>query len=508
MAGVLAALSNRPDEVVIRWQEGALGRRELFSAIVSSASVLRGQGIGPGHTVAILAESNSPMMLFVRYAANLLGATVVYLRSTNAASSVESLPDDQQLAILHETAASLLAVDPAHVERGRRLCAALDRPIDIATYASGYDMIDLSAGASDVPPDLPIAADARAVITYTTGTTGRPKGICRSFRAWNYAVATMLDAEQTVMLVTTPLSHTVGPIADAILTSGGTLQVLAGFEPGIVLDSIAAHRITRVFWATPQIYQLLDHPRLATTDLSSLKTLMYGGIPAAPARLQQAAETLGPVLVQSYGTTECWEIASLGHGDHSDEQRLASVGRPSGQADIVVRDPDTGAEVPAGDIGEICVSSPGLLTEYFRDPARTAHSLRGKWFHTGDLGYLDRDGYLYLVDRLQHRIKFDGVNVYPAEVEKTLLTHPAIAQAAVFGVLDADRIERVHAAIVLKPAMAVTTESLRDYVRERMTPRHAPDVLHRYDDLPVIGSGKIDKQRLHREVTSISGSAG
>ncbi|WP_280376985.1 AMP-binding protein [Nocardia wallacei] len=498
---ILSALTERPDDIVIDWPGGGHTRRQCADAIVSTAGVLARSGIGPGHTVAVLAGSNSPLMLFARHAANLIGAAVVYLRSTNAASSLEPLPDDQQLGILRETGASFLAVDAAHLERARRLRAALDHRLHIGAYGGGAGAVDLAAGGTP-PAPYPAAAGDLAVITYTTGTTGRPKGICRSYRAWRYAVETMLGDEHTVMLVTTPLSHTVGPIADAVLTAGGRLHVLAGFEPGAVLRALAARRVTRVFWATPQVYQVLDHPDLSGTDLSSLNTLMYGGIPASPERLAQAVDVLGPILVQSYGTTECWEIGRLEREDHTDARRRGSVGRPSWQARVVVRDPDTGRDLATGEVGEICVSSPGMLTEYFRDPERTANTLRGNWFHTGDLGYLDADGYLYLVDRLQHRIKFDGVNVYPAEVEKTLLTHPAVAQAAVFGAPDADRVERIHAAVVLKPSADATADALREHVRDRMSPRHAPAVVRFRGELPVIGSGKIDKQLLRREAAA------
>ncbi|WP_290053858.1 AMP-binding protein, partial [Nocardia nova] len=349
VAKILSALSDRPDDIAIDWPGGGQTRRQCAAAIVSAAGALSRSGIGPGHTVAVLAASNSPMMLFVRHAANLVGAAVVYLRSTNAASSLEPLPDDQQFAILRETGATFLAVDAAHLERAQRLRAALDHRLDVGAYGGGDGAIDLAARNSGTPPGpFPAAADDLAVITYTTGTTGRPKGICRSYRAWQYAVETMLGDERTVMLVTTPLSHTVGPIADAVLTAGGRLHVLAGFEPGAVLRALATQRITRVFWATPQVYQLLDHPDLPATDLSSLNTLMYGGIPASPERLAQAVGVLGPILVQSYGTTECWEIGRLEREDHTDARRRGSVGRPSWQARVVVRDPDTGRDLPAG----------------------------------------------------------------------------------------------------------------------------------------------------------------
>ncbi|WP_433598107.1 AMP-binding protein [Nocardia sp. CA-135953] len=503
VTSILDALSDRPDEVAIRWRDGTFTRQECAKAIRTAADVLRRHGVGPGHTVAVLAESNSPMMLFVRHAANSVGAAVVYLRSTNAASSVQPLPDDQQFAILRETGATFLAVDGAHLARAHELRARLGHPLRLGAYGGGPEVLDLAAGESGTPTtDVAVADDDLAVITYTTGTTGRPKGICRSFRAWNYAITTMLDDACTRMLVTTPLSHTVGPMADAVLTAGGALHVLEGFDPGTVLEIIATHRITKVFWATPQVYQLLDHPDLGATDLSSLNTLMYGGIPAAPGRLAQAVAALGPVLVQSYGTTECWEIGCLDRADHTDEQRLASVGRPSADAEVVIRDPDTGADAAAGEVGEICVRSPGILTEYFRDPQRTAQTLRDGWFHTGDLGYFDTDGYLFLVDRLQHRIKFDGVNIYPAEVEKTLQAHPAVAQAAVFGVVDDDRVERIHAAVVPRSGTSVTAEALRAHVTELMSPRHAPAVVEFRRELPIIGSGKIDKQRLRREAAA------
>ncbi|MGW5520250.1 AMP-binding protein [Nocardia africana] len=499
---LLHTLAKNPDEIAVQWSGGILRRGDIVRGVTDTARALRARGVRSGAVVAVLAESNSPVMLVARYAANLLGAAVVYLRSSNAASSVRPLPVDQQSQLVAETLPRVLVTDDAHAEAGR----ALTDPHAgaIAVLAVGAQPVPGGADSGELPTGpAPFDPEELATITYTSGTTGRPKGICRSYRAWTHAIRTMAMSADTVLLVTTPLSHTVGPMADAALLCGARLRVLAGFTPEGVLDAIENDRVTRVFWATPQVYALLDHPRVAQADLSSLRTLMYGGIPASPARLRQAVELLGPVLVQSYGTTECWEICSLSPDDHRHPRLLHTVGRPSPGVSVVIRDLDTGRPAGDGEVGELCVRSDGVLTRYFGDPDRTAAVLRDGWYHTGDLGFRDPDGYLHLVDRAANMIKHNGVKVFPAEVQTVLTTHPAVAQAAVFGVRDADDVEHVYAVVVPRGDAEVDGAGLRDYVGTLMSPLHAPAAVEFRAELPTIGSGKIDVQRLRSEARPV-----
>ncbi len=507
-ARILAALSARPDRPALWWRGRESTAGDLRRSIEAAGQAMRDAGIDSASTVAILTESNSPDMLAARYAANLLGASVFHLRSTNAVSSLAHAHEESQSAMLRETECALVVTDAATIDRARALAARLDHPPRLAAFAPlGPDVVDLTAVPGQDPSPWPaIDQEELAIITYTSGSTGQPRGIGRSFRAWQHAVSTTADmTDEPRMLVTTPLSHTVGPMADAALATGGMLFLYQDFEPGAVLEAIAEHRISRVFWAAPQIYQVLDHPTLGQTDTSSLSLILYGGTPASRDRLAQGLRVFGPVFVQTYGTTETWEIGTLSRQDHLDPALLGSSGCPSPGTRVVVRDPDTGTELPAGETGEICVQSPGMLNGYWNDPVLTARTLSGGWFRTGDLGYFDERGYLHLIDRLAHVIKYNGVKVYPTAVENALLRHPDVAQAAAFGVADSDRVEHVHAAVVPRAGRAVTEAELRQHIALSLSAEYVPHVITLRSELPFISSGKLDKQRLKREALERQG---
>lgn len=500
---IVDTLSQQPGRDALWWRGQRISAGRFRSLICAAARTMRDQGIGRGDIVAILTASNSPDMLITRYAVNLIGAAAIHLRSINAASSAEMLPIEPQLQILRETSARLLATDSPSLSRAIEIRADLNSPLVLAAVADlGPEAVDLTAsGGDDAPPDPPaVAADDLAIITYTSGTTGQPKGICRSFRAWGQAVSTTEFPEREPrILVTTPLSHTVGPMVDAVLVSGGTIFLQEGFDPGEMLSSIARHRITRVFVAAPQIYQLLDHPARKFADFSSLRQIIYGGTSASPRRLGQAVRAFGPVLVQTYGTTETWEIGTLSQREHLDPALLGTSGRQSPAARVVIRDPDNDQELPPGAVGEVCVQSPGMLTCYWKDEELTARALRGGWFHSGDLGYYDQVGYIHLVGRIADVIKYSGVKVYPIEVENALLEHPGIAQAVVCGVRDSDDVEWVTAAVVLRPGWQVTADEVRAQAAGQLSQLHAPAVVTFREAMPLAGSGKPDKKLLRAE---------
>jgi fatty-acyl-CoA synthase len=286
-------------------------------------------------------------------------------------------------------------------------------------------------------------------------------------------------------------------MVDGVLAAGGTVILHEHFDPGEVLRAVDTHRVSWAFLAAPHIYQLLDHPDLATTDLSALRQVVYGGCPASPTRLAEAVRVFGPVLRQSYGTTETWGITALTPPEHLEPALLGTVGRPLPGVRVAVRDPDSGRDLAPGETGEVCVRSPSMMDGYWADPDLTATVLRDGWVHTGDLGYLDDRGYLHLVDRIADVIKAGGIKVHPADVEKALTAHPAVAQAAVYGARDADEVEHVYAAVVLRPdATGTTVDDLRTHVAGTLSPRHAPDAITFCAGLPLTGTGKPDKRAL------------
>jgi fatty-acyl-CoA synthase len=247
------------------------------------------------------------------------------------------------------------------------------------------------------------------------------------------------------------------------------------------------------------VYVLLDHPGIAEADLRSIELIIYGASPMSPARLIEAMKRFGPVFMQLYAQSEAPNTVTVLHkADHDPERfphRLASCGVPVVGNQVKLLDPD-GREVPAGDVGEICVRGPLVMAGYWNKPEETARALRHGWLYTGDLARRDEDGFLYIVDRSKDMIISGGFNVYPREIEDVLTAHPAVAAAAVIGVPDEKWGEAVKAVVVLKAGSSASAEALIALVRDRKGVVYAPKSVDFADSLPVTGLGKPDKKVL------------
>ncbi|WP_309031904.1 ANL family adenylate-forming protein, partial [Streptomyces alfalfae] len=264
---------------------------------------------------------------------------------------------------------------------------------------------------------------------------------------------------------------------------------------------IERERITHTWLLPPLLYQLLDHPALAGTDLSSLGRVTYGGTAASPARLRQAAAALGPVLYGWYGQAEAQLITETGPGEQemTGPDGHLTVGRAMPGVQIEIRDTD-GAALPTGSRGEVLVRSPYAMQGYWKQPQLTAQVLRDGWVHTGDVGYLDERGYLYVVDRIKEMIVVVGGHVYPAELEELLLRHPAVAQCTVFGDRDDEAVEHVHAAVVAAAGHQPDLAEIRKFVTTRKGRIYAPEALHVLPAIPLTAVGKPDRQRLRAQL--------
>jgi fatty-acyl-CoA synthase len=249
------------------------------------------------------------------------------------------------------------------------------------------------------------------------------------------------------------------------------------------------------------IYAILDHPRLAETDLSSLETVFYGASAMSPARLREAIHRIGPVFFQFYGQTEAPQtvfVLRKEEHDPDDLSRLASCGRPVPWLKVALLD-DQGRQVPRGEPGEICVRGPLVMKGYWNKPQQTAEAFAGGWLHTGDIAREDEHGFYSIVDRKKDMIVSGGFNVFPREIEDVLSTHPAVAAAAVIGVPDQKWGEAVKAIVVLRAGMTASSDELAALVKERKGSHHAPKSVEFVDALPLTAVGKPDKKALRRQ---------
>ncbi|ALC18706.1 long-chain-fatty-acid--CoA ligase [Streptomyces pristinaespiralis] len=342
-----------------------------------------------------------------------------------------------------------------------------------------------------------------AGVFYTGGTTGFPKGVVLSHaNIW----ASVLSAAATVrlvrqggrMMVAAPMFHLAGLscwYAQSLI--GGSHVFVPAFEPAAVLQVIEKHRPTATLLVPAMVQMLVDHPDAGSRDLSSLETLVYGAAPISRALLERTHQVLPRTsLVQGYGMTEMAPcIAMLGADDHNDGRLLRSAGRALAGVEVRIVDRE-GAEVPQGTVGEIVARGEGMMQGYWKKPHETAEALRGGWMHTGDAGYLDADGYLFLVDRVKDMIVTGAENVYSTEVENAVAQHPSVAACAVIGVPDAQWGERVHAVVVLRPGCTATAEEIRDHTKSLIAGYKAPRSCEFVDELPLSAAGKVLKREL------------
>lgn len=500
----LDVLSADPAREALVHQGRRVTAGEFRTLVHRLARALRARGVDRGTTVTLL-SGNLPETLAARYAANLLGARVNFLYNKLSAES--------QAAIVRDVETRALIVDPRLAERAAEVTALAPVPdvLVLGPAKTGADLLELAAGESNEPFASRARPDDVCTIRHTGGTTGHPKGICTTFtQARWFHGALRLEAEhERRQLVCTTLAHAAGVMADSTLHAGGTVVLLDDFDPATALATIERERITDLFLLPPLLYQLMDHPDAQHTDTSSLRLVTYGGCQASPARIADAVRTFGPVLVQGYGQNEAGGISTLAREDHDPERpdRLRSAGKVLPGVEVAIRD-EAGRDLPAGEHGEVCVRSDMIMKGYWKQPELTAEVLRDGWLHTGDIGFLDAEGYLTIVDRIKDMIVVVGGHVYTTELEDLLNSHPQVLQSAVFGVRDADRMERVHAAVVRAPGGTVDAAQLGAMVRTERGAMYEPARLTFVEALPLTDAGKPDKKELRRQAEQEAGTAG
>ena len=361
------------------------------------------------------------------------------------------------------------------------------------------------AGNSDPAPLVPREApDGVIRLAYTGGTTGKSKGVMLSDRSLVTNTSLWLSAfawpDGDRYLCVAPMSHGAGSLILPALVRGGTVVLQRGFDPERFIEAIERHRIGTTWLVPTMLYRLLDHPGTADADFSSLHAMVYSAAPASPARIRQALDRFGPIMVQAYGQTEAPNtILILNQHDHRDatESRLQSAGRPSPGVHVALLD-DDGREAAPGEVGEICVRGPLVMEGYWNQPGQTEEVFRGGWLHTGDLAHCDAEGCFHIVDRKKDMVISGGFNVYPREVEDVLSAHPDVASVAVIGVPDPQWGEAVTAVVVPRPGRMPQAAELMAHVREQKGPVHTPKIVEFVEALPLTSLGKPDKKALRQ----------
>ncbi|AEF40713.1 acyl-CoA synthetase [Hoyosella subflava] len=373
-------------------------------------------------------------------------------------------------------------------------------------FAISYEQL---IAESDPIADARRSGDELAGVFYTGGTTGAPKGVMLSHTNLVSAALGGLASGNFFRHGATPRSLHVAPMfhladfAFFLMTSiaGGTNIAVPMFDPQKVLGLIGTHEVTDTLLVPTMIQMLADHPSAPSFDVSHLRTIAYGASPISPALLGRAKKVWpGVDFVQAYGMTELSALATiLPAADHSIETRQRSAGATSPTSEIRIAAED-GTDAPRGAVGEILVRGPQVMRGYWQKPEETEEALRDGWMHTGDAGYLDDDGYLYIVDRLKDMIITGGENVYSSEVENALAQHPAVAACAVIGLPDERWGERVHAVVVPAPQTTVTADELQEHTRALIAGYKVPRSVSFAESLPISGAGKILKRSLRDTV--------
>lgn len=490
--GLHRAVQQKPDEIAVIDGDLQITFVELESRVARLAAVLRSEGVEPGDRVAVLA-SNSAMYLECALACAWIGAALSPVNNRWSPDEMGFQIDDAGIAVL--------IADPAH----RDAAVALGQRDSLLRTVISEDY-DARIAAAESISDVRADPDALAVLMYTGGTTGRSKGVMLSARQiltsgyGSFVTAGLPNYRERVLHVS-PLFHLAafgGMMQHLIL--GSTHVFMGEFAVDKLVDTVAAKQITVVTLVPTMVQRMLDHADSANADLSSLRAVGYGSAPMPQPVVARLADLLpGVTLRQAYGMTELGPVATVlrdeDHRDPDHPERRGSVGKAALHAEVRVVDSED-VEVPRGEVGEIVCRGENTMMGYWERPEETKVALRGGWMHTGDLGYMDAHGYVYLVDRLKDMIVSGGENVYSAEVEKVLIQHPAVASCAIIGVPDRDWGERVHAVIVPEPGMEATAQEIRDYVGERIARYKAPRTVEFVDQMPLSPVGKILKRVL------------
>lgn len=499
------AFATHGDRPAVTDSRRTLSYRDLDVLSDSFAAALVDRGVGGGDRVAVVVPNRVEVPV----------VDVAILKAGGVRLPLNTMQSRDELAyVFDDTDVHTVVCGTKHVEDVDAVAPGTAARFVVGGTADGFDAFGELVGDDERDGGRPgIGPDDLAGHYYTGGTTGHPKGVLYSQRCLVASLLAHLAEfgfdDTDVGVLAPPLSHSAGTFCWSSLIAGGHIHLQDGFDPSRLLETIDREAATWTFVVPTMLYRLLDSDALTEAGLDALERVLYGAAPVRPDRLREAVERIGPVFEQFYGQTEVPNlITTLSRPDHrlaierGDTERLSSAGTPCLQSEIrivgdEVEDGSTAAEsLPAGDVGEIVVTAPYTFQGYHENPKATDATLRDGWVWTGDVGYLDDDGYLHLLDRKGDVIVTGGMNVYSAEVERVIGELPGIEAVLVVGVPDEEWGEAVHAVVVPTGDEPITADDIRAFTGDRLAAYKKPKTVEFVDELPTTALGKLDRSTL------------
>ena len=506
------AARSHPDKPALLFDGGQMTYAELDALTDHVAAGLREEGIGPHEAVA-LQVPNLPHWVVAYFGILKNGSVVVPMNVLLKAREIDHQLRDSDSRAFITWSGSLEEAAKGAAEAGVDTLFVVTLPGEPEPSA-GRRVEELLSGPAPLRPVLePTEPGDTAVIVFTSGTTGRPKGAeLTHFQLYmNAEIPGQLFGVRAddVVMVVLPLFHVFGLSSELniCVRFGGTMSLVPRFDPAKVLEVIQRDRVT-IFEGVPTMYiSLLNHPDADRYDLSSLRVAISGGAALPAEVLDDFERRFGVVILEGYGLTET--AATTSFNISTEERKIYSVGKPIWGVEVEIWDEQGDLLPPGSDhVGELVVRGINTMRGYYRNPEATAEAFAGGWLHTGDLGYRDEDGFLFIVDRKKDLVIRGGYNVYPREVEEVLYTHPKVAEVAVVGVPHPRLGEEVKAYVELKDGASMTEEELVAYAKERLAAYKYPRLIEFWDELPKVATGKISKEPLRDHARTTFAGAG